>query len=197
MSAKETFADPAHWAVTAFATTSFMLGFVNAHLINPSALGIVIPVTLIFGGLVQLIVAIIEVSRGSTFGSVVFGTYGPFWIIYGLYVIFFAKTVTDGGSAAALFLAMFAVITFYLFIASLKTDAVLVVVFFLIDAALILLAIGAAGGYTLITEIGGWVTMIFAVLAWYHAAAGLIASTWGREVLPVGPIGQKTAASNR
>lgn len=191
MSAKETFADPAHWAVTAFATTSFMLGFVNAHLINPSALGIVIPATLIFGGLVQFVVAILEVSRGSTFGSVVFGTYGPFWIMYGLYVIFFAKSVTDGGSAAALFLAMFAVITFYLFIASLKTDAILVIIFFLIDVALILLAIGAAGGYNSITEIGGWVTMIFAVLAWYHAAAGLIASTWGREVLPVGRIGQK------
>ena len=196
MSAKETFADPAHWAVTAFATTSFMLGFVNAHLINPSALGIVIPVTLIFGGLVQLIVAIIEVTRGSTFGAVVFGTYGPFWIAYGLYVIFFASKVTDGGTAAALFLAMFAVVTFYLFIASLKTDAVLAVIFFLIDVALILLAIGAANGSNSITEIGGWVTMIFAVLAWYHAAAGLIASTWGREVLPVGPIGKKAATSN-
>jgi len=196
MSAKETFADPAHWAVTAFATTSFMLGFVNANLINASALGIVLPVALIFGGLVQLIVAIIEVARGSTFGSVVFGTYGPFWIIYGLYVIFFAKTVTDGGTAAALFLAMFAVITFYLFIASLKTDSVLAVVFFLIDVALILLAIGAAGSYASITKIGGWVTMVFAVLAWYHAAAGLIASTWGREVLPVGRIGQKAVTSN-
>ncbi len=191
MSAKDTFADPAHWAVTAFATTSFMLGFINAGLISPSALGIVLPTALIFGGVVQLIVAIIEVVRGSTFGAVVFGTYGPFWIIYGLYVQFYAKTVTDGGPTAALFLAMFAVITFYLFIASLRTDVVLAVIFALICVALILLAVGAGTANASMTKMGGWITIIFAVLAWYHAAGGVIASTWGRQLLPVGPLGPK------
>ncbi len=34
---------------------------------------------------------------------------------------------------------------------------------------------------------GGWVVLVFAVLAWYHAAADVIAATFGRNILPVGP----------
>lgn len=37
-------ANPAAWAVTAFATTSFMLGMYNTHLLNPTGVGVVIPV---------------------------------------------------------------------------------------------------------------------------------------------------------
>jgi hypothetical protein len=55
-------------------------------------------------------VAILEVARGNTFAARVFGTYGPFWIIYGLYVTFYASKVStaSAGTAAALFLSMFA-----------------------------------------------------------------------------------------
>jgi len=190
MSAKQNWCDPGHWAVFAFATTSFMLGFVNSNFIGASAVWIVVPVSLIFGGLVQLIVAMMEVARGNTFGAMVFGTYGPFWIIYGLYVPYFSSNVkTGGGTAVALFLAMFAVLTFFFVVASFRTDWVLIVVFVLIDAALILLAIGAGTANNTATHVGGYITIAFAVLAWYHAFAGLISGTWGRSLLPVGTIG--------
>lgn len=191
MSAKDNWCDPGHWAVFAFATTSFMLGFVNAHLIGGSAVFIVLPVSLIFGGLAQLLVAMLEVARGNTFGACVFGTYGPFWIIYGLFVQFYASSVAKDtvATAVALFLAMFAVLTFFFVIASFRTDWVLVAVFVLIDIALILLAIGSGDNILKATEAGGWVTIVFAVLAWYHAAAGLINATFGKKIFPVGFIG--------
>ncbi len=31
------------------------------------------------------------------------------------------------------------------------------------------------------------VVLVFAVLAWYHAAGDVIAATFGRNILPVGP----------
>jgi len=191
MSAQDNWCDPGHWAVLAFATTSFMLGFVNSSFINPTAVEIVLPVALIFGGLVQLIVAILEVFRGNTFGACVFGTYGPFWIIYGLYVRYFASGVapSSAGTTAALFLAMFAVLTFFFVIASFRTDWVLVVVFVLIDVALVLLACGAGLNNSTATHVGGYVTIAFAIIAWYHALAGLVAGTFGRKLLPVGYIG--------
>lgn len=194
MTARENWADPGHWAVFAFATTSFMLGFVNSNWISASAVFIVLPVALIFGGLIQLIVAILEVVRGNTFGACVFGTYGPFWIIYGLYVEFFSSGVSkaSAGTAVALFLAMFAVMTFFFVIASFRTDWVLVAVFVLIDAALILLAIGSGLPNTTATHIGGYITIAFAVLAWYHALGGLVAGTFGRAFLPQGYIGPLT-----
>jgi len=194
MSARDNWCDPGHWAVLAFATTSFMLGFVNAHLIGASAVFIVLPVSLIFGGLVQLLVALLEVFRGNTFGACVFGTYGPFWIIYGLFVQFYAASVAPdtAATAVALFLAMFAVLTFFFVIASFRTDWVLVAVFSLILVALILLAIGSGENMVRVTEAGGWVTLAFAVLAWYHAMAGLVNGTFNKKVFPVGHIGPFT-----
>jgi succinate-acetate transporter protein len=32
-----------------------------------------------------------------------------------------------------------------------------------------------------------WVVLVFAVLAWYHAAGDVIAATFGRKILPFGP----------
>jgi succinate-acetate transporter protein len=194
MSAKETFADPGHWAVTAFSATSLMLGIINAHLINATAIGIIIPTAFIFGGLVQVIVAIIEVARGSTFGAVAFGTYGPFWIIVGLYLQFYAKTVapSSAGTAFAMFLWMFAIISLYLFIASLRTDVVLAIILALLVITFVLLALGNGLNSTSLTEAGGYTTIIFAILGFYHAASGTITSTWGRVLLPVGPLAPKS-----
>lgn len=92
------------------------------------------------------------------------------------------------GAGVALFLAMFAVVTFYFFLASLRTDAVLVGVFASIFIGLVLLAIGQESGSATWTKAGGWVTLAFAVLAWYHAAADIINFTFGRAILPVGKL---------
>jgi uncharacterized protein len=183
-------ADPGAWAVTAFATTSFMLGMYNANLINSAGAAIVIPVALFFGGLIQIIVAILEIFRGNLFGAVVFGTYGPFWVIYGVLQTLYASGIPASAvnSAVALFLAMFAVLTFYFVIASLRTDMVLVAILALIFIGLVLLAIGAGTSTTGFTRAGGWVTLAFAVLAWYHAAGDVISATFGRLVLPVGSL---------
>ena len=78
-------ADPAAWAVTAFATTSFMLGMYQTGILNAAGTPIVLPAAFFFGGLVQIIVAVLEISRGNLFGAAVFGTYGPFWVIFGAF----------------------------------------------------------------------------------------------------------------
>jgi len=184
-------ADPGPWAVTAFATTSFMLGLYNTGLLGAASLPVVFPVAFFFGGLVQIVVAALEVGRGNMFGAVVFGTYGPFWVIYAAIETWFGKLVQPASAldaGVALFLAMFAVVTFYFVLASLRTDAVLVAVFALIFVGLVLLAIGAQSGTEVWTKAGGWVTIAFAVLAWYHAAADLVNFTFRRAVVPVGHI---------
>ena len=86
-----------------------------------------------------------------------------------------------------MFLAMFAVITFYFVVASLRTDMVLLAVFALIFIGLVLLSVEAGTATPDITKAGGWVTLAFAVLAWYHAAGDVIGYTFGRTVLPVDP----------
>jgi succinate-acetate transporter protein len=48
-----------------------------------------------------------------------------------------------------------------------------------------------------VTKVGGWVVLVFAVLAWYHAAGDVIAATFGRKILPVGPPPVRTAHAAR
>jgi succinate-acetate transporter protein len=181
-------ADPGAWAVTAFATTSFMLGVYNAGLLDKAGAAIVIPAAFFFGGLVQIIVAILEIQRGNLFGAAVFGTYGPFWVIYAAIQTLFATTVPAAtlSSGLSLLLAMFAVITAYLFVASLRTDMVLTAILALIFVGLVLLSIGEGTGSSTASVAGGWVTLAFAVLAWYHAASDIVAATFGRRLLPLG-----------
>jgi uncharacterized protein len=181
-------ANPAPWAVTAFATTSFMLGMYQTGILNSAGLPIVLPATFFFGGLVQIIVAIMEFSRGNLFAGAVFGTYGPFWVMFGAFETLYASSVPAAqlSSAISLFMAVFAVITFYLAVASLRTDLVLTVIIWLIFVGLVLLSLGAGASSAGFTKAGGWVVLIFAVLAWYHAAGDIIESTFGRKVLPFG-----------
>ena len=182
-------ANPAPWAVTAFATTSFMLGMYQTGLLNSAGVPIVLPAAFFFGGLVQIIVAIMEFSRGNLFGGAVFGTYGPFWVMLGAFDTIYATSVPAAqlSSAVGLFLAVFAVITFYLAIASLRTDLVLTAIIWLIFVGLVLLSIGSWDNIANMTKAGGAVVLLFAVLAWYHAAGDIIESTFGRKVLPFGP----------
>jgi succinate-acetate transporter protein len=90
-------------------------------------------------------------------------------------------------SSLSLFLAVFAVVSFYLAIASLRTDLVLAVILWLIVVGLVLLSVGAGARLGNVTKAGGWVVLVFAVLAWYHAAGDVIAATFGHKVPPVGP----------
>jgi hypothetical protein len=184
-------ADPGPWAVMAFATTSFILGLYNTHLLGSGSLPIVFPFAFFYGGLIQIIVGILEVQRGNLFGAVVFGTYGPFWVIFGAIEIWFARlaTAANVASGVSAFLAMFAIVTFFFLIASLKTDIVLVAVFALIFAGLVCLSIQWESGVVFWQKAGGWITLAFAVLAWYHAAGDMINFTFKRPVVPLGKIG--------
>jgi succinate-acetate transporter protein len=183
-------ADPGPWAVTAFATTSFVLGIYNAGILDKAGSALAIPFAFFFGGLIQIIVAILEVQRGNLFGAAVFGTYGPFWVIYGALNTLNATSIPKENvdSALSLFLAVFAVVSLYLFVASLRTDVILAIIIGLIFLGLVALSIGEGSGLALAGNIGGWITLVFAVLAWYHAASDIIQSTFGRRLLPVFPL---------
>lgn len=191
-------ADGTAWAVTAFSTTSFMLGLYNAGLVDPRGLAVVLPVAFFFGGLMQILVAILETLRGNPFGATVFGSYGPFWVILGAINVWFVKMIPASamGSALAVFLAMWAVISFYFFLASLRTNRVLSAILALIVIALILLSLGAGLPSVFLTRVGGWVTLVFATLGWYYAAAHLLTFTFDRDVLPLGVIARKPHPAN-
>jgi succinate-acetate transporter protein len=59
-------------------------------------------------------------------------------------------------------------------------------VFIALTLTFLLLTIGEFAGSTVAHNVGGYLGIITALLAWYGAAASVINSTWKRTVLPVG-----------
>ena len=150
-------ANPAPWAATAFATTAFMLGTYQTGLLNSAGVLSVLPAAFFLGGLVLIISAVLQFSRGDMFDGAVSGTFGPFWLIYGAFQTFYAARVPAAqlGSVTSLLLAVFAVVTFYLAVASLRTGLVNAAILWLAFAGLLLPSIGTGASIGNATKAGG------------------------------------------
>jgi succinate-acetate transporter protein len=187
-------ADPGPLGLAAFAMTTFLLSMYNANLVGPAGSAVVLPVALVYGGVVQVLAGMWEFRTGNTFGAVAFSSFGGFWIaIYFLEFIVGPRAIRPAGldNAVALFLYAWAIFTTYMFIASLRTTGAVALVFFVLTITFWVLAIGNASlaGTANTTngtiKFGGWCGLVTAGLAWYASAAAVINSTFNRTLLPV------------
>jgi hypothetical protein len=171
-----------------FAGTTFVLSLINANLVSAAGIGAVFGLALAYGGLAQLLAGMWEFRTGNTFGAVAFTSFGAFWISF--YILLHAPKAVVTPHAVSAYLWMWAIFTTYMFFASLRTTAAIALVFILLAATFILLAIGdMGGGHTSITHIGGYVGLATAIAAWYASFAAVINSTFApRTVLPVYPL---------
>lgn len=187
--------DPAPLGLAGFALTTFILGMVNANVISSSDTLVVLSVAAAYGGLVQLLAGMWAFREGNTFAAVAFSSYGGFWISFVFLVQFFLpETVKAGGAlvgnhAVAIYLFSWGFFTFYMWLASFKTNVAVFLVFLTLWVAYGLLGWGDLGAsHYVIKDIGGAVTIACAVLAWYTSAALVINHTHGKTRLPVGPL---------
>jgi uncharacterized protein len=189
-------ADPGPLGLAAFALTTFVLSFFNAGLAPASGEPIVFGLAFAYGGLAQLLAGMWEFRTGNTFGAVAFTSYGAFWLSFFVFVTFFedklpAKDAGVAGHAVGLYLIAWGIFTAYMFIASLRTTAAIALVFALLAVTFIVLGIGDVGANPDVTKIGGWIGIATAIAAWYASFAAVTNSTFGRILLPVGPLGNK------
>jgi succinate-acetate transporter protein len=179
-------ADPAPLGLAAFALTTFVLSMFNAGLVGKAGEPVVLGLALAYGGGAQFFAGMWEFRKGNTFGATAFSSYGAFWISFWAFVTFFSKGVPE--TAVGLYLIAWGIFTFYMWIASFRTTTAVMIVFLLLWITFILLGIGAAGGNTSITKLGGWVGLATAVAAWYASFAVVTNFTFGRELVPVRPL---------
>jgi len=182
-----TYADPGPLGLAGFAATTMVLSFVNAGIVGDGVVNGVIALALFYGGLGQIIAGLLEYRRGNTFGVTAFCTYGGFWLAYAFYAWFLAKP-SDPPATVGLFLLMFAIVTAFLTISTLRLNGALLVVFVLLTLTYLLLSIGAFSGAAGITKVGGVVGIITAIAAFYTSAAVVTNATWKRPVLPIFPF---------
>ncbi|HEX5116574.1 MAG TPA: acetate uptake transporter [Pseudonocardiaceae bacterium] len=180
-------ADPGPLGLAGFAATTMVLSFVNAGIIDGSAVNAVLALALFYGGLGQIIAGLLEYRRGNTFGVTAFCTYGGFWLAFAFYVWFF-KGLNNAGSATGMFLLMFGIVTAFLTLSTLRINGALLVVFVLLTLTYVVLAIGAFAGSQGLNKVGGVIGIITAIAAFYTSAAVVTNATWKRQVLPIFPF---------
>jgi uncharacterized protein len=183
-------ADPAPLGLAGFAMTTFVLSMFNADLLGKGGEPVVLGLAIAYGGLAQLLAGMWEFRNGNTFGAVAFTSFGAFWISYFVLVQFFAKDIpaADVGNAVGLYLIAWGIFTAYMFVASLRTNVAIAVVFGLLVITFFLLGFGTSGDNADIVKLGGWFGLATAVAAWYASFAAVTNSTFGRSVIPVKPL---------
>jgi hypothetical protein len=185
-------ANPAPLGLAAFAMTTFLLSCVNAGLVAKTVEPVVLPVALVYGGLVQLLAGMWEFRKANTFGALAFSSYGAFWLSFALY----ARVVAPGlgpsaSSATSLFLLAWTIFTLYMTVASLRVSAAVGAVFVSLSATFVVLT---AAGFTAssgLGHLGGWLGLLTAALAWYASFAGVVNETFQKTLLPVWPVSVK------
>jgi len=185
-------ANPAPLGLSAFALTTFVLSAANAGLYSGAA--IVIGLALFYGGLGQLMAGMWEFRSGNTFGATAFTSYGAFWVAVGfsLMPLFGGKSVVElagGSTALGVFFLGWTIFTALMFLGTFRLNGALVAVFGFLTLTFLFLTIGALGGASGMTTLGGWLGIITAALAWYTALAGVLAGTNSAIKLPTFPMG--------
>ena len=184
-------ANPAPLGLSAFALTTFVLSSANAGLI--SAPNIVLGLAFFYGGLVQLIAGVQEFRTGNTFGATAFCSYGGFWLAVGVtftpaFGVLTAYKPAALGPALGFFLLGWTIFTVLMTLGTLRLNGALMGVFVLLSLTFLFLAIGAFAGITnSIYQLGGWLGILTALVAWYTALAGILSSGRSMFQLPVWP----------
>jgi succinate-acetate transporter protein len=191
-------ADPGPLGLAAFAMTTFVLSMFNSNLVNGKGVPVVLGLALAYGGIVQLLAGMWEFRNGNTFGAVAFSSFGAFWISFWALEAFYAKDITgNAGHAVGLYLWAWAIFTAYMTIAAMRTSGAVLLVFTLLTATFVLLAIGESGAHESVTHWGGYIGLATAAAAWYASFAAVVNSTFGRTIAPVIPLSPGSRGETR
>ena len=181
-------ADPAPLGLGAFALTTFLLSAFNAGWMTRASGLAWLGYAFAYGGLAQFCAGMWEFRNGNTFAGAAFTSYGGFWLAFA-WAVTNAKTQIPNTTALGYFLLAWGIFTFLWFLGTLRTNLALISVFLFLTLTFFALAIGPLGGGATWSQIGGYLGVITAILAWYTGTAGMLATTKSPIQLPVFPMG--------
>jgi succinate-acetate transporter protein len=185
---RDTSANPAPLGLMGFGITTILLNVANAGFLAVASPVLVAGISI--GGLAQLVAGVMEWKKRNTFGTVAFTAYGLFWLsLVALIVMprFGLADATDRSGMAA-YLFVWGLFTVVLFVATLKMNRAVMIVFFALTVLFFLLAFADATGSATLQRIAGYEGILCGLGAMYIGAAQIVNEVWGRAVLPVGAI---------
>ena len=150
----------------------------------------IFPFAALFGGLAQFLAGMWAYRARDVLATAVHGTWGTFWMGYGvLYALFATGTLVqprDAFPGLAMWFVALAAITAVGALAALAESGVLFGFLVTLTTGSVVAAIAYFTGSASVLTAAGWVLVVAAVLAWYTASAMLLAAAHGRVVLPLG-----------
>jgi len=139
---------------------------------------------LFYGGIVHVLAGVWEFRSGNTFGATAFSSYGAFWLAIGWSV---QNGLIPNATAFGYFLLGWTIFTLLMFFGTLRANFALIAVFGLLFLTFLSLTIAELGGGSTFGTLGGWLGIITALVAWYTALAGVLASRKSMFTLPTWP----------
>lgn len=191
-------ANPAPLGLCGFALTTFVLSSINAGWFPAGGTNIIVGLALFYGGVAQLLAGMWEFKAGNTFGATAFTSYGAFWLALGVIFVpgsgILAALVPATGASTlhqslGLFLLGWTIFTGIMFLGTFRSNIALIAVFGFLFITFLLLTIGELGPSDGAHQWGGYFGVITAILAWYTALSGILASTKSPFQLPTFPLG--------
>lgn len=182
-------ADPASLGFAAFGLTTVLLSLVNAGLLPTGGIAVVLPLALVFGGVVQLMVGVCEFQLGSTFGVTASTSYGAFWLWFALMNLFAGNGLIDlstSGATVGVALLLWGGLTVLLWVSTFRLSRITFIVFLTLWIDYLLLGIGAISRSSALTHIGGWLGILCGGSALYGSFGIVTNATFGRVVIPIG-----------
>ena len=178
-------ANPAPLGLCAFGMTTILLSLHNAGFTGLSSP--IIAMALLYGGVAQSVVGVMEWKKKNTFSMLTFGSFGIFWITFAAILMLPALSLAKAPSPVELaaFLAIWGIFALGLFICTLKMHRLLQVTLAFVVILVALLVAAQLTGNPLILTLGGFSGLIAGGLALYMGMGQTINEIFGSRVLPV------------
>ena len=185
---KDRLANPAPLGLMGFGMTTVLLNLHNAGLWGIGSM--MLAMGLFYGGIIQIIAGLLEFRKGNTFGTTAFTSYGAFWLtlVFLLMAPEFGWWEAPETGALVAYLVMWGLFTLFMFVATLRLNRAVQVIFLSLAALFFLLAIRDATDSEIVGRIAAVVGVFSGASAIYLAVAEVINEYYGRQLLPIGPV---------
>ncbi|MBK3516382.1 acetate uptake transporter [Carboxylicivirga marina] len=183
--AKDVTTNPAPLGLAGFGLTTILLNLHNAGLFGLDTM--IMGMGIMMGGLIQILVGMLEWKKNNMFGMMAFSSYGAFWISLVFIWIFPKMGLGEAPSATAMgyYLTVWGIYTVGFWVATFKMTKTMMFLFATVVVLFALLAIANFTGSHLIHTIAGIEGVICGATALYISIGTLLVEVYGKQILPM------------
>src|ERR1035437_9225240 len=174
-------------------SATVLLNLHNAGLFGMNTM--ILAMAVFYGGLAQVVVAVQEYKKNNVFGATAFASYGLFWLTFVAMLAFPKWMAIDAPTSTAVgwYLLSWGVFTGLMFVATLRINVSLQVVFGSLTILFVLLAITEWTGSAGLAKVAGWGGGFVGLSAMFGAIAQIWNEVYGHVVLPLGQVQRSRA----